>query len=60
MTEQTINDRIARLEAIEEIRKLKAAYAKHCDNNYDVDRIVALFTEDCYRGGRRPRRISQP
>ncbi len=47
MPSTTLEDRIAKLEAIEDIRKLKARYAAHCDNNYDTENIVSLFTEDC-------------
>lgn len=46
--------RIARLEAAEEIRHLKARYAHACDTGYDPDRIVELFTEDAtWDGGER-------
>lgn len=38
--------RIARLEAIEEIRSLKARYAKACDNGYQPKDMVPLFTRD--------------
>jgi len=38
--------RIAKLEAIEDIRRLKARYAQVCDNGYDPDQMAALFTRD--------------
>lgn len=41
-----IEQRLARLEAAEDIRRLKAKYAKICDNGYDPDQLVALFVDD--------------
>jgi uncharacterized protein (TIGR02246 family) len=38
--------RVARLEAIEQIRLLKLRYAELCDRSYDADRLADLFTED--------------
>lgn len=38
--------RIARLEAIEAIKQLKAQYAKVCDDGYKPDGMLPLFTED--------------
>ena len=38
--------RVARLEAIEAIRQLKARYAAVCDDGYKPAGIVPLFTED--------------
>ncbi|WP_197276990.1 nuclear transport factor 2 family protein [Sphingomonas profundi] len=38
--------RIARLEDIEAIRRLKHLYGLLCDDDYDADALVALFTED--------------
>ena len=38
--------RVQALEAADEIRNLKAEYAAACDDNYDPDRIAALFIED--------------
>lgn len=38
--------RLQALEDAEAIRNLKAAYAAHCDNNYDADAIAAQFTQD--------------
>ena len=45
--------RVRRLEDIEAIRQLKAAYCAACDDGYDADRLAALFTEDAvWDGGR--------
>jgi ketosteroid isomerase-like protein len=38
--------RVAKLEAREEIRDLKARYARACDNNFDPVAMQAFFTED--------------
>ena len=38
--------RVQALEDANEIRNLKAEYAAACDDNYDPDRIAALFVED--------------
>ncbi|MFN8185724.1 MAG: nuclear transport factor 2 family protein [Gaiellales bacterium] len=46
--------RLARLEAIEEIRALKARYAAVCDTGYDPDGMSPLFTADAvWDGGER-------
>ena len=47
--EHTVDDlrgRARRLEDIEALRNLKAEYAAACDDNYDADRLAALFVED--------------
>ena len=41
-----LRDRVRRLEDIEALRNLKAEYAAACDDNYDADRLAALFVED--------------
>lgn len=46
MTAPSLESRIARLEAIEDIRKLKALYCTYCDENYNPDKLATLFTED--------------
>jgi uncharacterized protein (TIGR02246 family) len=52
MSERELLLRIDRLEAIEQIRRLKAQYFAYCDNNYDPDGIASLFTEDAvWEGG---------
>ena len=43
---QELRDRICHLEDIEALRNLKAEYAAACDDNYDPDRLAALFAED--------------
>ena len=43
---QELWDRVQVLEDANEIRNLKAEYAAACDDNYDPDRIAALFVED--------------
>jgi len=46
--------RVARLEAAEQIRQLKARYANVCDTGYDPDRMLPLFTSDAvWDGGAR-------
>lgn len=46
MTELDLAARIARLEAIEAIKQLKARYFEHCDRNYESEAITALFARD--------------
>lgn len=46
MRSDRIEQRLARLEAIEEIRQLKARYCLHCDRGYDGGALAALFTAD--------------
>ena len=41
-----LQNRVRALEDANEIRNLKAEYAAACDDNYDPDRIAALFIED--------------
>lgn len=41
-----LEQRIARLEAIEEIKQLKAQYAQVCDDGYKPEGMEPLFTED--------------
>ncbi len=45
MTELTLEERIGRLEAIEEIRALKAKYCRFVDSK-DWDAFASLFTDD--------------
>ena len=53
MTE-SLDARVARLEAVEEIRVLKARYADVCDTGYDPDRMLPFFTQDAvWDGGER-------
>ena len=39
--------RIARMEDLDEIKRLKALYCDICDDGHDPDRIIGIFTEDC-------------
>ena len=41
-----LRDRVRYLEDIEALRNLKAEYAAACDDDYDADRLAALFVED--------------
>jgi hypothetical protein len=43
--------RVARLESIEEIAKLKARYCAYCDDRYDPDGIASLFIENAIWDG---------
>ena len=43
---EELENRVRDLESANEIRNLKAEYAAACDDNYDPDRIAALFVED--------------
>lgn len=49
-TEQTsalsVEERLQRLEDVNEIQRLKSAYTLACDDNYNPDAICALFTDD--------------
>ena len=53
MLEVELGHRVARLEAIEEIKRLKARYCAYCDDNYDPDGIASLFIEDGVWDGER-------
>lgn len=47
-----MQDRIERLEQIEQIRCLKVRYCMLCDTGYDADKLSGLFTNDgCWDGG---------
>lgn len=41
-----LDRRVARLEDIEAIKRLKADYAAACDRNYDATAVAELFVED--------------
>jgi len=50
---ESIEYRLRKLEAIEEIKGLKARYAYLCDNGGTPEELSSLFTEDgCWRGDR--------
>ena len=42
---------VQRLADIEDIKQLKARYASACDDDYDADRLAALFAEDAVWDG---------
>ena len=46
MSNLSVEERLQRLEDIEEIRKLKARYAEACDDDHNGDRVAALFMPD--------------
>lgn len=49
----SLEERVARLEAIEDIKKLKARYCAYCDDGYDPAGIISLFVQDgVWDGGR--------
>jgi hypothetical protein len=53
-TDNDFATRLGKLEAEQEIRKLKAAYAGLCDAGYPPEPLAALFTEDgVFDGGER-------
>ncbi len=48
-----IDQRLDRVESIEQIRSLKALYCELCDEGYDADGLCNLFTDDAvWDGGR--------
>ncbi len=47
----TLEARIARIEAAEVIRALKARYCDLCDDGYDADALASLFTPDAVWDG---------
>jgi len=47
----TVEARLARLEAAEQIRALKARYCELCDSGYDADNLAELFVEDAVWDG---------
>jgi hypothetical protein len=53
MQEGELAKRVARLEAIDEIARLKARYCAYCDDNYDPEGIASLFAEDGLWDGER-------
>ncbi len=46
MTAGTLEQQVARLVAIEDIKNLKAVYCSYCDAHYDPDGLANLFVED--------------
>ena len=47
----TLEERIQRLEDIEAIKNLKARYAAVCDDKYNPEEAIKLFTEDAVWDG---------
>src|SRR5262245_49824524 len=43
---EAIEQRLARLEDIEAIQRLKERYAYYCDNGYDADGFTSLFVDE--------------
>lgn len=46
MSTTDLEQRIARLEAIEEIKQLKARYCEICDDDHNPERIASVFAPD--------------
>jgi SnoaL-like domain len=42
----SLEERLQRVEDVEEIRRLKVRYAEACDTGFDANSIIALFTPD--------------
>ena len=42
----TFEEKVERLNAIEDIKQLKARYCQLCDAGYDPDGIAAMFVEE--------------
>lgn len=42
-----LEKRVARLEDVEAIQRLKGEYAGYCDKGYDPDGMMGLFVDDC-------------
>ena len=46
MAELTLEQKVDRLTAIEDIKQMKAQYCAYCDSGYDPEGIASLFVED--------------
>ncbi len=51
MMSADLEKRIARLEAVEEIKKLKSRYAQACDDSYNPETMRTIFTKDAVWDG---------
>ena len=51
MAELTMEQQVARLTAIEDIKQMKALYCAYCDDGYDPEAIGDLFVEDAIWDG---------
>jgi len=47
----SLEQQVQRLAAIEDIKNLKRRYAAACDDNYNVEKLAVLFTEDAVWDG---------
>lgn len=47
----SLDERVARLEAIEAVRSLKMSYARWCDAGFPAEQLGSIFTEDCVWDG---------
>ena len=50
MTLEELEKRVQALEDLEEIKKLKVRYAKYIDENFNIEKLGELFTEDAEWG----------
>lgn len=50
-TNTNTEQRLLWLANIEEIKQLKARYARACDNDYEADTLAAMFTDDAVWDG---------
>jgi hypothetical protein len=46
MHQESLEQRVARLDAVEAIKRLKAQYCAYCDDNYNPEGIASQFTHD--------------
>ena len=51
MAELTLEQQVARLAAIEDIKQMKARYCHYADHGYDPDGLASLFVEDAHWDG---------
>ena len=51
MTLEDLEKRVQALEDLEEIKKLKVRYARYMDDNFQIEKLGELFTEDAVWGG---------
>ena len=49
--ESGLEARVRRLEDIDAIKRLKARYCSYCDDQYDVEGLAGLFTDDAVWDG---------
>ncbi len=52
MASDDLEQRITRLEDLEQIKQLKARYCQICDNDHNTDEIITIFAEDGVWEGR--------